>query len=63
MRWPFRYKGRPDDREGKEMAKRQLEVAKALEESSHELAFEARLRLHMNHFGPNAAKAFQEGHR
>jgi len=63
IRWPFRYRGDPADREGKEKAKSQLEVAKVLQESARELAHEHRAIQYANHFGPTAAAALKEAHR
>ena len=63
IRWPFRHKGDPCDRDSKELAKQQLEVAKALQESARELAHEHRVIQYANHFGPSAAAALREGPR
>jgi hypothetical protein len=57
MRWPFRYKGDRSDREGKERAKMQLEVAKAIELHSAELAAEHRDILRRNNLGPKLHRA------
>ena len=61
MRWPWRYRGLPDDREGKELAKRQLQRARAMESESQMLANEHLRLLRGNHFGQNFAKAMR-GH-
>lgn len=58
MRWPWRRNGSPVDREGKELAKRQLEVAKVIEEESFTTATEHRFLLYQNHFAQKATKAF-----
>ena len=63
MRWPWRRNAQVCDPESKELAKKQLEVATAIEESSAELAHEHRWLLYANHFGPNAAKALREAPR
>lgn len=67
MRWPFRYKGEPSDREGKEMAKQQfevaqtqLEMAQAINRESVEAAHEHRWLLYRNGFGPSTAAALKE---
>lgn len=63
MRWPFRYRGQPVDHEGKELAKKQLEIAKVIEAESMEAAHEHRFLLYANHFGPNTARALREGRK
>lgn len=45
------------------MAKQQLEVAKALQESARELAAEHRAIQQANHFGPTIARALREHRR
>ena len=64
MRWPWRRgAGAVPDREGKELAKRQLEVAKAIEQSARQLALDHRAIQQANHFGPSVAAALREGRR
>ena len=59
MRWPWRLNGGPHHNEGKELAKRQLEIATVIESESRETAHEHRFLLYANHFGPNVARAFR----
>ena len=63
MRWPWTRRGATGDREGKELAMQQLEVAKALEVSARQLALDHRAIQHANHFGPSVAAALREGRR
>lgn len=58
MRWPWRYHGTARDREGKELAKRQLEIASVIHEESVVSAHEHRFLLYENHFAQKATKAF-----
>ena len=58
MRWPWRYRGSTVDREGKEQAKMQLEIAKVIEEESFATASEHQFLLYQNHFAQKATKAF-----
>lgn len=60
MWWHRRHHAPSRDDEGKERAKRQLAVAKALEESAHELALEHRAIQQANNFGPSVAAALRE---
>ena len=59
MRWPWSRRGATGDRESKERAKQQLEVAKALELSARELAQEHRAIQYANHFAVNVKKAME----
>lgn len=59
MRWPWRRNGAPVDHEGKELAKRQLEIAKVLEAESFEAAHEHRFLLYKNHFANDISKAMR----
>lgn len=63
MRWPWSRRAAICDRESKELAKQQLEVAKALQESARELALDHRAIQHANHFGPSVAAALKEGRK
>jgi hypothetical protein len=67
MRWPFKHK---PDHEAAEKAKqelaearRQLEVAKVLQESARDLRFQHEAIVAANHFGPSVAAALREGPR
>ena len=61
MRWrPWRT-DRVSDPEGKEMAKKQLEVAQAIEENAYLLAEEHREILRRNNLGPRFHKALGGG--
>jgi hypothetical protein len=57
IRWPFKYKGNPSDREGKEQAKKQLEVARAIAENAAEAARDHREILRRNNLGPRIHQA------
>ena len=61
MRWPWRRNGTPGDHEGKELAKRQLEIAKVIEADSFESATEHRFLLFKNHFANDKRDAFGAG--
>jgi hypothetical protein len=56
-RWPWRYKGDPVDREGKEQAKRQLEVAQAIAANAAQAAREHREIMRRNNLGPRIHQA------
>lgn len=57
MRWPWRRNGVAHNHEGKELAKRQLEIAKIIEAESIESANEHRFLLYKNHFAHDIRKA------
>lgn len=63
MRWPWTHKGESVSLEGKELAKSQLETAKAIEAESEQIAHEHRWLLYANHFGPNTRAAMREGRK
>ena len=57
MRWPWRRNGAARDSEGKELAKRQLEIAKVIEEESFAAASQSQFLLYKNHFAHDIRKA------
>lgn len=61
MRWPPWRSARPSDSEGKEVAKQQLEVARAIEHHAYILADESREILRVNNLGPKVHRALGGG--
>ena len=59
MRWLRWRKGAAVDHEGKELAKRQLKIARALEAESRILRDEHIRLLTNNHFGENLLRAMR----
>lgn len=57
MRWPFRYKRQPSDREGIERAKLALKVAQAIEVHADVIAAETDQIRRVNHLGPKVHRA------
>lgn len=62
MWWRRQPRAQVHDPEGKEKAKRQYELAKALQVSARQLADEHRAIQQANHFGPTIQAALRERH-